>query len=125
MNRLLVVLGLVVGQGVAHADEVQAPATQVPAAPAGVTAVPGAARWEYMVLSPVVWNNVQRPRYANGVEVRGWQTMTVVEYLAVLGDEGWELVAVPSAADSTTGGLYAANSRMVFVFKRPRGAWSR
>jgi len=56
-------------------------------------------KWEYMYVSvdgPVGGTNVFHPKSANGVEVKGWKSMTIHDYSNWLGQQGWELVGTLS-----------------------------
>ena len=56
-------------------------------------------QWEYM---EVVFRDYDgyRPRLVNGREQAGWKRATVIhEYLNLLGEQGWEMVAAGSRDD--------------------------
>ena len=56
-------------------------------------------RWEYM---EVVFRDYggYRPRFINGVEQVGWKQAPVIhEFLAQVGEQGWELAGVGSRED--------------------------
>jgi hypothetical protein len=66
-------------------------------------------RWEYLILDTKLHGNWWRPWLINGEEVSGWKNARIHPYLAHLGDQGWEMIALRAHADTET-----------FVFKRPK-----
>lgn len=67
-------------------------------------------RWEYL---EVVFRDYggYRPRYVNGQEQPGWKGAPLIrDYLAQLGEEGWELAGLGTRVDR----------EMPAYFKRPK-----
>ena len=58
-------------------------------------------KWEYVILGATFANNEWRAKFQNGKEIYGWSTTTLANHLAVLGDEGWELVSVTYTTQTT------------------------
>ena len=58
-------------------------------------------KWEYVILGATFANNEWRAKFQNGKEIYGWNTSTLASHLAVLGDEGWELVSVTYTTQTT------------------------
>ena len=68
-------------------------------------------KWEYLIIQPSEHRNVDKPWTVNGRELRNWKKgPDIYDYINQLGDEGWELVNVASAA-------YIG---MRYCFKRPK-----
>lgn len=49
-------------------------------------------RWEYKILDCVLLNNKWRPWQINGVVIKNYESLNVLDTVNKLGDEGWELV---------------------------------
>lgn len=71
--------------------------------------------WDYLIIS---FSNHRgwRPRYINGQEIRNWsQAPLIHDYLAQLGEDGWELVGAGGGK-----ALYGASDHYQAFFKRPK-----
>lgn len=78
-------------------------------------AAPAAAGWRYLAVSFAEYHG-WRPRYINGQEIRNWMQAPVIhDYLAHLGEDGWELAGAASGK-----ALYGSTDTYQAFFKRPR-----
>jgi hypothetical protein len=70
-------------------------------------------KWEYRMISFQDYRG-WRPRFINGEEIEGWMSGPLIhEYLATMGDQGWELAAASSGER-----LYGAADKYQLFFKR-------
>lgn len=59
-----------------------------------------------------------KPRYVNGQELPDWKQGDICGFISWMGDQGWELVSVPSEVlGGSTGTAVVAYH---LVFKRPK-----
>ncbi len=67
-------------------------------------------KWEYLEVIPEAYSSVfSQPRYLNSVEIKDWKKGPGVhEFIAQLGDEGWELVG------------FSGGNALRYWFKRPK-----
>ena len=71
--------------------------------------------WDYLIIS---FSNHRgwRPRYINGQEIRNWnQAPLIHDYLAQLGEDGWELVGAGGGK-----ALYGASDHYQLFLKRAK-----
>ncbi len=76
---------------------------------------PPAKGWDYLIVS---FSNHRgwRPRYINGQEIRNWNQAPVIhDYLAQLGEDGWEMVGAGGGKS-----LYGASDYYQLFLKRAR-----
>jgi hypothetical protein len=59
-------------------------------------------RWEYMYLDFAE----MKARSVNGQELRDWKKHSLIEYLASLGDQGWEMVGTLTSNNYDYGRLF-------------------
>ena len=69
--------------------------------------------WDYLLVTFQEYRG-WRPRFINGREIRSWMEAPVIhEHIALLGDDGWELVAASSGRN-----LYGASDHYQLYFRR-------
>lgn len=91
------------------------PRRDTPAKAAAAEPVPLAKpeKWEYLVVSLQDYRG-WRPRYINGQEIRNWAQAPVIhDYLAQLGEDGWDMVAASSGK-----AMYGNSDHYQLYFKR-------
>lgn len=71
--------------------------------------------WEYLVVSFGDYHG-WRPRFVNGQEIKRWMDAPLIhQYLAELGDDGWELVGASSGKS-----MYGTSDTHQLYFKRAK-----
>lgn len=71
--------------------------------------------WDYLIISFSDYRG-WRPRYINGQEIRNWnQAPLIHDYLAQLGEDGWELVGAGGGKS-----LYGASDYYQLFLKRAK-----
>lgn len=76
---------------------------------------PPAKGWDYLIVSFSDYRG-WRPRYINGQEIRNWnQAPLIHDYLAQLGEDGWEMVGAGGGKS-----LYGASDYYQLFLKRAK-----
>jgi hypothetical protein len=80
-------------------------------------------KWEYLFVVAEFEGNHWHPAFANGHEVEPHDAALLLhEYVNGLGEQGWELVAIPEKENAAGWGrAFVRDHRAInLVFKRPR-----